>query len=430
MDYDMLIADLAGNAGGSKEVARQYAATIVKWVAHQVSEEGSLVVNDFGKFLVEKHLEYVYLDVATKKRWLVPPRLSVKFIPAPLLKEDERDKGKVIPVIADVIEQQHQEKQLSARKYAVMFFKTILDAMEEGSPVKVEGLGTFLLTKMKVDDAIYGKVSFTPDESLLADINRPFSYFQPVELNEGVEFDDVETTTHRNQDDKGEQVFLIFKEEAPAPQDEDDSSVQDAQSKSSEKTENTESSEKSDSSDSFGSPDSSDSLDSSESIGLPDDSSSSTRWWRYGLASLLLLTCVAAFFLLRGKGQVEGAGENEKDTLVENRKVDDKATEQAGKDAEAGNTVANGDAEVPSSAAEEPQPDFAKLNAQLPYCGYDIVGVASTITVPQGFTLKDIARCYLGTDYTEYLVVLNNGNDNPQPGQKYMIPKLQLRKNK
>ena len=68
------------------------------------------------------------------------------------------------------------------------------------------------------------------------------------------------------------------------------------------------------------------------------------------------------------------------------------------------------------------------MNAQLPYGGYDIVGVASTITVPSGMTLQKIARTYLGTDYTEYLVVLNGGNANPQPGQKYMIPKLQLRK--
>ncbi|MBR6980458.1 MAG: HU family DNA-binding protein [Prevotella sp.] len=449
MYYDILITDLARNAGGTKEVARQYAATIVKWVVRQVAEEGCLVVNDFGKFLVEKHMEYVYLDIATKKRWLVPPRLSIKFIPAPLLEEEERDKGKVIPVIAEVIERQHQEKQLAARKYAVMFFKTILDAMEEGAPVVVDGLGTFLLTKMKVDDAIYGKVSYTPDGSMLADINRPFSYFQPVEVNEGVEFEDVETTTHRSQDDKGEQVFLIFKEEAPTPQDETDGSDGVDGSNGPDGLDGTDGLDGSDGPDvldgasrrfsASGGSAATTPAEPSEATSLSDDpegSSPFARWWKYAVASLVLLACVAAFFLMRGKGEMENPSEKDSGAVVENRNVDGQPSVPADKsDAPAGETSGEAGQAVGSegaapSSAEAPQLDFAKLNAQLPYCGYDIVGVASTITVTPGLTLKDISRRYLGTDYTEYLVVLNNGNDNPQPGQKYMIPKLQLRKNK
>jgi len=121
--------------------------------------------------------------------------------------------------------------------------------------------------------------------------------------------------------------------------------------------------------------------------------------------------------------------------VVENRNAEDQPSEasktdvSAGVAAEGAGQAAGSEGTAPSSA-EESQLDFAKMNAQLPYVGYDIVGVASTITVTPGLTVKDIARRYFGSDYTGYLVVLNNGNDNPQPGQKYMIPKLQVRKNK
>lgn len=436
MDYDLLMTNLAANAGGTKEVARQYADTIVKWLVRQVAEEGCLVVNDFGKFLVEKHMEYVFLDVATKKRWLVPPRLSVKFIPAPLLEEDERDKGKVFGVIADVIAQQHEEKPITARKYAVMFFRTILDAMEEGSLVKVDGLGGFLLAKMKVDDAIYGKVSFTPDEGLLADINHPFSYFKPVEVNEGVEFEDVETTTHRPKDDKGEQVFLIFKEEAPAPLGQSAPSDGGASSSSSVQPSSSSPSDQPTQSDrpsrlSVSGGSAAANTPEPEEADGPDQPSPSSHWWKYAVAALVLFACVMVFFMMRGKEDGKELG-----SVVENNMVDDHPSAQAGESAAPASGTADGTGQavggddIASSSADTPQLDFAKMNAQLPYSGYDIVGVASTITVTPGLTLLEIARRYLGTDYTDYLVVLNNGNDNPQPGEKYMIPKLQLRKNK
>lgn len=413
MDYDMLIANLAGNAGGSNEVARRYATTIVKWMVKQVKEEGCLVINDFGKFLVNKHMEYVFLDASTKKRWLVPPRLSLSFKPAPLLVEDERDKGKVIPVITDVVVEQHQEKPIVARKYAVMFFKTILDAMEEEDPVTVEGLGSFLLKKVKVDDAVYGKVLFTPEESVLAEINRPFSYFQSVELNEGVDFDDVETTTHHYVEDKGEEVFLIFKEDACIPH----STAQTAAPSDSPALSNP--------SDSSDSSNTSLAADSSASSDLSDNPDTSTRRWRYVVAAVMLALCLAAFFFLRGGRQAPDVDEKEVKAMVEDQVSSENKTLPEDQE-----TVSEKGSEASAPISEQPTLDYAKMNAQLPYCGYDIVGVASTITITPGLTLEEISRRYLGTDYTPYLVVLNDGNDNPQPGQQYLIPKLRLRKNK
>ena len=57
------------------------------------------------------------------------------------------------------------------------FRNCCIEQLLESKKVKVEGLGTFLLTKVKVADAVYGKVAFVPDEKLASDINSPFSFF-------------------------------------------------------------------------------------------------------------------------------------------------------------------------------------------------------------------------------------------------------------
>ena len=71
--------------------------------------------------------------------------------------------------------------------------------------------------------------------------------------------------------------------------------------------------------------------------------------------------------------------------------------------------------------------DFDAMNAQIPYGAYDIVAIDTVITVGHGQTALSISKMMLGTEHTIYIVVANDGNDQPQPGQPYRIPKLQLR---
>ena len=74
--------------------------------------------------------------------------------------------------------------------------------------------------------------------------------------------------------------------------------------------------------------------------------------------------------------------------------------------------------------------DFDAMNAQIPYGAYDIGAIDTVITVGKGQTSLSISKMMLGTEYTIYIVVANDGNDQPQPGQPYRIPKLQLRSKK
>ena len=84
--------------------------------------------------------------------------------------------------------------------------------------------------------------------------------------------------------------------------------------------------------------------------------------------------------------------------------------------------------DVTQVAAPADTINYEAMNAQIPYGAYDIVGIDTVITVMPGQNLATISRIFLGTDIHIYLIVANNGNDNPKEGEKYRIPRLKLRK--
>ena len=110
------------------------------------------------------------------------------------------------------------EKQGMDKKDAELFVKGMFDLIEEALAtekyVKVKGLGTFKLTEVdsrasvdvntgeRIEIQGHTKISFTPDSTLKELINKPFSHFETVilddEANEGEpadEMKDLETTT-------------------------------------------------------------------------------------------------------------------------------------------------------------------------------------------------------------------------------------------
>lgn len=102
-----------------------------------------------------------------------------------------------------------KEKQGLTKKDAELFVKSMFDIMKEALAsdkyVKVKGLGTFKLTEVESRESInvntgerfeiqgHTKISFTPDTTLKEQINKPFSHFETVILNDGVDFEDIPT---------------------------------------------------------------------------------------------------------------------------------------------------------------------------------------------------------------------------------------------
>ena len=89
------------------------------------------------------------------------------------------------------------------------FVKTMFDIIQErlttDQQVKVKGLGTFKIVEVEPRESInvntgeriliegHSKISFTPDSTMKELINKPFSQFETVMLNDGVNFEDAKT---------------------------------------------------------------------------------------------------------------------------------------------------------------------------------------------------------------------------------------------
>ena len=103
------------------------------------------------------------------------------------------------------------EKHGMSKKDAELFIKGMFDLVEEALAtekyVKIKGLGVFKLTEVDSRESInvntgerieiqgHTKVSFTPDSALKELINKPFSHFETVLLNEGVQLEDTKVET-------------------------------------------------------------------------------------------------------------------------------------------------------------------------------------------------------------------------------------------
>ena len=123
------------------------------------------------------------------------------------------------------------EKQGINKKDAEVFVRTMFELIEEALAtekyVKIKGFGTFKLTEVDSRESVnvntgerieiqgHTKISFTPDATMKELINKPFSHFETVVLNEGVELEDtpIETPEEIVQDEIIPETTTIITEE-------------------------------------------------------------------------------------------------------------------------------------------------------------------------------------------------------------------------
>ncbi len=125
------------------------------------------------------------------------------------------------------------QRQNIARKDAEAFVKAMFDLIEEVLEseryVKVKGLGVFKLTEVESRKSVnvntgerfeiqgHSKISFTPDSVVRDLINKPFSHFETVTLNEGLIFDDtfegIEADSNKlDEEVENSETFIAFEE--------------------------------------------------------------------------------------------------------------------------------------------------------------------------------------------------------------------------
>ena len=108
--------------------------------------------------------------------------------------------------IADLLVERHGLDKKDAELFIENMFELIEESLATEKYVKIKGLGTFKLTEVDTRESVdvntgerieilgHTKVSFTPDATMKELINKPFSHFETVVLNDGVELEDLAET--------------------------------------------------------------------------------------------------------------------------------------------------------------------------------------------------------------------------------------------
>ena len=137
--------------------------------------------------------------------------------------------------LARFLVEKHGIKLADAELFISLMTEIINDGVHRERQVKIKGLGTFKLTSVSSRESIdvnsgeriviegRDKLSFAPDNSMKELVNQPFSQFETVVVNDGVELEDeykeqVEETTPA--DEKKEIVEEKAVEEIELPREE------------------------------------------------------------------------------------------------------------------------------------------------------------------------------------------------------------------
>ena len=112
-----------------------------------------------------------------------------------------------IQEIAKVLVSKNGLQQSEANRFATELFAIVQERLEKNDLVKVKGLGTFKVITVEARESIsvrtggrvmigeHSKITFTPDTTMKELVNKPFSQFETVPLNDNVEFDDLKEQT-------------------------------------------------------------------------------------------------------------------------------------------------------------------------------------------------------------------------------------------
>lgn len=131
--------------------------------------------------------------------------------------------------IAAVLVDKNGLDRREANQFVTELFAVIMERLNAGEQVKVRGLGTFRIIDVEPRESVsvrtgervtisgHSKLTFTPDATMKELVNKPFSQFETVVLNDGVEFDDMKVVTKEDpkDDEPEEEPEEVVREEVP-----------------------------------------------------------------------------------------------------------------------------------------------------------------------------------------------------------------------
>jgi len=109
-----------------------------------------------------------------------------------------------IQLITSALAKQHNLSVADAAGFIDAFFDIISSELKNGNQVKIKGLGTFKVQAVKPRESVnvntgervliegHDKISFTPDTVMKELVNKPFSQFETVVINDGIDTEELE----------------------------------------------------------------------------------------------------------------------------------------------------------------------------------------------------------------------------------------------
>ena len=391
--------------------------------------------------------------------------------------------GKIsIQDLSSVLVEKRGLSKKDASNFITEMFDIVQQELEKNKIVKIKGLGTFKIIDVDDRESVnvntgervliegHGKITFTPDSLMKELVNKPFSQFETVVLNDGVEFEEPKEEAAEPQDtsnaDPSSIALVDFglgnvkadlssfpvigddikkdtdgivekpaKKEVVAEKPAAEAPVVEkpAEEPAAEKP----------SEDLSAADPASDGIGDEDVVYDDEEADSGSKSWLWVLIGCVVgLACgylLGNYFPFTASSQEPQPQEQvapakpvvaQKDSvLTDSLETVGEPAEEAAKAAEAAKPEESAKADAPK-AAEDPTAElpakYAAKDNRVRLGAYHIVGTDKVIKAKEGQTLGKISRIYLGPDMECYMEVYNDmkASDVLKVGQEVKIPKL------
>ncbi len=335
--------------------------------------------------------------------------------------------------IAQVLVGENGMTQKEAVAFATAMFDVIQDRINAEGLVKVKGLGTFKKIQVESRESInvrtgervlinsHDKVAFTPDNVMKELVNRPFSQFETVALNDDVEFADMKSDAPAEEKAPTEQTETVA-EEQPEPTEAPSETVAEEQPEPMEAPSETVVEAQPE-------PTDTDETDETDDADETDESDETHRLRNAGVVLLVAMLMAASavggyLYGIRQHADLRMPQENNRVEQPTPVKVDTLARDTVKVDT----LVAKRD-----TAVQDTLEKYAAMDARVRLGAYKIVGMEREVKARPGDNLKRIAKREFGSeDMVCYLEVYNGleANQELEKGQTIKIPALKWKKKK
>ena len=397
--------------------------------------------------------------------------------------------------LAAVLSKRYGVNKKDATGFVTQMFDIIQQSLEQDKLVKIKGLGTFKIIDVDDRESVnvntgervliegHPKITFVPDALMKELVNKPFSQFETVVLNDGVDFEDAasepsvaepeivetEPVVLESESEPAAMPLVDFEPEPepelipvsepePAPKPEAAPEPEPVQEPAMEAEPEAEPEQEAD-------PETETEEESeSQEEEYEEEASDGKKWW---LALLALLIGLAGGYILGNYFPFSTTQTPQQEVVkpvvpdsaliatkaavdsIDSVTVAEPEVEEVKAEAPkvAEPKVETPKAEAPKAEApkaEAPkaaEPDkkavdqldqYQKKDSRVRTGAWRIVGTAQVVKVKEGETLSRISRRYLGPDMECYIEVYNNitASTPLKAGQEIKIPQLKHKKSK